>query len=174
MRNRQSVRGITIVLFLVISTLGCSKRQLGLPRVPLSSTSPDGRFVAQVHNHLSVDPPDQSIWIGSPHGTLRQIEHLGPDSDWCNTIVWSADSSTVAYLIQDARLRVVRAGSSATVFNNWIVERRGEYPPQLQVKDLTLSPDGKEATYRACQRSNGECSNLQTIDVSGEANGAPA
>jgi hypothetical protein len=37
---------------------------------------------------------------------------LGPDSDWCDTAVWSGDSATVAFLVQHARRVLVDAKSA--------------------------------------------------------------
>ena len=124
---------------------------LGLPRVPLSVMSPDGAAEAFVRNHPNIDPPSQSVWlrVGS---TTRLLQNLGPDSDWCNTIVWSGDSSTVGYLVQDARLLTADRASGRIVSEKWLTDWRGEYPPYRVVLDLTLSADGREARFRDCAR----------------------
>ena len=165
------MRKATVVLLVVIG-LACSKAQLGLPRTPHSQESPNGSFIAFVRNHISVDPPSQSIWVGEVGGPPERVEKLFEDMDWCSTIVWSADSSTVAFVIRRGRLRVVDAASGKTVFNDWVVEWRGEYPPHNRIDDLTLSNDGKTARFRACHRYDG-CSEFETIDITGSDLGIP-
>lgn len=149
-----SIRRATAAALLAAWSLvvaGCDKELLGLPRVPLSVVSPDGGAVALVRNHPNIDPPAQSIWleIGSDRKLLRR---LGPDSDWCNTIVWSSDGSTVAFLVQDARILVADRHSRRIVSEKWLTEWKGEYPPYRIVEGLTLSADGREAIFRDCER----------------------
>ena len=136
---------ILAILLAVCSLVvaGCGKE--------LSVVSPDGGSVAFVRNHPVIDPPAQSIWlqIGPDAKLLRR---LGPDSDWCNTIVWSSDSSTVAFLVQDARLLVADRHSRRIVSERWLTEWNGEYPPYRIVESLTLSADGREAVFRDCNR----------------------
>lgn len=130
----------------------CNAEQLGLPRYALIAGSPDGAARAFVRNHPGIDPPTQSIWIAEGDAETR-LARLGPDSDWCNTVVWSADGSTVAFLIQDARLITADRASRRIVSEKWLTEWKGEYPPYRAVVGLTLSPDGREARYTDCARS---------------------
>jgi hypothetical protein len=155
-----------IIFLLSITCLACSEENLGIPRTPLAQESPDGHFVAFVRNHLSIDPPNQSIWVGKVGGPMTRVEKLFEDMDWCSTIAWSADSSTVAFVIRRGRLRVVDAASGNSMFNDWVVEWHGEYPTNNNIEDLTLSSDGKAARFRVCHRNDG-CSDFMTIDISG-------
>lgn len=148
---------------LVLISMSCSKANFGLPRIPLSSPSPDGRFIALVRNHVDIDPPNQSIWVGEVGAKPTLIERLAPDMDYCSTIEWSADSSTVAFVVRNGRLRVVDAASGETLFNEWVVEWSGEYPPAIRIKDLRLANDGRSASFRGC-RKNRECSELRTVE----------
>jgi hypothetical protein len=77
---------------------------------------------------------------------------LGPDSDWCNLVVWSPDSSTVAFLIQDARLITVDAASQMVISYKWLTAWQGEYPPYQMAVSLTLDARGTEARFRICDR----------------------
>jgi hypothetical protein len=56
--------------------LDCSGSQLGFPRVPVRAVSPDGRHVAFVRNHPSVDPPDQTLWLGDANGDAKEVARL--------------------------------------------------------------------------------------------------
>ncbi len=73
----------------------CGREVLGLPRASISVASPDQSAVAFVRNHPTIDPPAQSLWLRDEHGET-QLRQLAPDFDWCNTIVWSGDGTTVA------------------------------------------------------------------------------
>ena len=136
----------------VVWTSACSAEQLGFPRTPVSASSPDGRHLAFVRNHPNPDPPSQTIWLGHHGERSRQIQELGPDSDWCNRIVWSDDSSTVAYLVQDARLITVDAATDRIVSEIWLAPN-DSYPPQRMVVDLSLNATGSEARFRTCRRN---------------------
>src|SRR5436190_21670515 len=126
MRNRdRTVTFATLVCALL--AVGCA------PPPDWIVTSPDGHHRAVVRNHWTIDPPDQSIRLDD-----RQIKRLAGDQDWCNKIVWSHDSSTVAYLVQDARLIAVAAGSGKIVADRWLVDHR-DYPPREMACQLALS-----------------------------------
>ena len=143
----------TFAIALSVMAGGCvTAEQWGLPQTPVSATSPDGRHVAFVRNHVNFDPPSQTIWLRSGGGAARQLQQLGPDSDWCNTIIWSADSSTAAFLVQDARLITIDATSQQIVSEKWLTPWKGEYPPYQMVVDLSLDSRGTEARFRLCER----------------------
>jgi len=139
-------------LALLLATSACSREQLGLPRVALEVASPDGRKVASVRNHPEIDPPNQSLWLKRADGERVEVAKLGADQDWCKTIVWSADSSRVGYLVQDARLVVADSASGEVVFDRWLVPEPRAYPTQEEATKLRLSADGSEATFRRCTR----------------------
>ncbi len=136
---------------LALSVAGCAAQQCGWPRFPVSVASPDGRHVAFVQNHPDIDPPNQSIWVQTGNNS-KQIQQLGPDSDWCDTIVWSADSSTVSYLIQNARLITVDAASQRIVSDQWLTAQ-DSYPPLRMVINLSINMDGSEARFQSCWRN---------------------
>jgi hypothetical protein len=77
---------------------------------------------------------------------------LAPDADWCNVIVWSPDSSTVSFLVQDTRLITADARSARVISVKRLTDWQGEYPPYRIVRHLTLSADGHEARFQDCQR----------------------
>jgi hypothetical protein len=116
--------------------------------------SPDGAFRVSVRNHRSFDPPDRSLWLQPRAGEDRLIRRLGGDGDWCRTIVWSADSSTVAFLVQDARIVVVHAATGMVLAEHWLVDPNGN-PTERTARSLRLSPDGRHASYRDCRRPGG-------------------
>ena len=91
-----------LVAGLAAAAMACEAAQFGWPPVPLRVPSPDGRVVAFVKNHPDFDPPNQSLWLQTSNGAATQLTRLAPDADWCNLIVWSADSRRVAFLVSDA------------------------------------------------------------------------
>lgn len=129
----------------------CRARDFGLPRVPFSETSPDGRAVAFVRNHMTIDPPAQSIWLREGTKTTK-LRRLADDMDWCNVIRWSADGSTVVFLIQDARLLVVDRTSARIVGDTWLMKSDG-YPTTRIAANLRVSPDGRSVEFGDCARS---------------------
>ena len=169
-----------LVFIPLLAMMGnCSAQQCGFPRFPVSATSPNGTHVAFVQNHPDIDPPSQSIWLRTTNASATQIRRLGPDSDWCNTVVWSADSSTVSFLIQDARLIAIDARSERIISDKWLVPQDA-YPPLRMVTNLSLSSDGSEATFQSCWRNMNRrdrpnyvhdafgCSEMQNVRIRGE------
>jgi len=135
------------------AALACEAAQLGWPPVPVRVPSPDGRLVAFVRNHRSVDPPNQSLWLQASNGAATELTRLAPDADWCNLIVWSADSRRVAFLISDAVIHVYDGQSHAKVFSGFVGRRSWDQPPRYTLRDLALSPDGASVTFRECEHT---------------------
>jgi len=145
MRNRD--RTVTL------ATLVCALLAIGCAPPPDKVVaSPDGHHRAVVRNHWTIDPPDQSIRLDD-----RLVKRLAGDQDWCNKIVWSRDSSTAAYLVQDARLIAVAADSGKIIADRWLVDH-SDYPPREMACQLALSNDGRTVTYMACERRGPRCS----------------
>lgn len=123
----------------------------GCGRAHISVASPDGHVVARVLSHPSIDPPNQSLWLGLVGGSARQLRHLSEDQDWCNEVHWSADSPTVAFLIQDARL-LAFTRSGQLLADRWLVDHRG-YPPREVARHFALSSDGSSVSFQPCLRN---------------------
>ncbi|HPS78558.1 MAG TPA: hypothetical protein PLS53_10430 [Thermoanaerobaculaceae bacterium] len=153
---------LSALLLVALSVAGCKPITLGLPRVHVSATSPDGRFTATVRNHPAIDPPDQSLWLGPTGGSARMLCRLSADQDWCDTIVWARDGSLVGFLIQDARLLVACPSTGQVVFDTWLVDRSDGYPPARKVAEVGFLPDGSGVAFRPCPRLGGDCGALQT------------
>ena len=143
---------VFLVAVLIALTLRCTRQGPDLI-VP----SPDGTRTASVHNHWSIDPPSQTLWLDE-----TRVATLGEDMDWCNTVVWSRDGSTVAYLVQDAELIVVDADIGRRTSSQWLVEQDG-YPTTREVRNLTI--DGTIARYRSCVRGSRSCSEVLEASI---------
>jgi hypothetical protein len=141
---------VSRVIFSLIAvftlTVACDRRQWGFPRTEVSVPSPDGRHVAFVKNHPEFDPPNQSLWVDGV-----QLKHLAADQDWCHTIVWSSDSSKVAFLVQDLQLVTVDVKRARIASASWLAEPGG-YPPRFVAREVALSSEGQQATFRVCER----------------------
>lgn len=171
-RRRGSSREAIGALVLLFSMAACTKEQLGLPGTPVTAKSPDGRHIAFVRNHPSLDPPAQSLWLSTRGRASQRLRSLGEDRDWCRTIVWSADSSTVSYLVHDSRLITVDAEAGRIVSEKWLTGASGEILADRVVADLSLSDNGREARFRICRRNPArsgrddppaDCGDLRTL-----------
>lgn len=138
---------------LAAAALACDAAQLGWPRMPLRVPSPDGRFVAFVRNHPDLDPPNQSLWLQAANGRATELTRLAPDADWCDFIVWSADSHRVGFLVSGAIVHVYDAQSHAQVFSGFVGRRSWDQPPRYTLRDLALSNDGASVTFRECEHT---------------------
>jgi len=136
--------------FILLSAVALVATGCGRTSTHISAASPDGRVIARVLSHPSIDPPDQSLWLGPVGATSRQLRHLAPDQDWCNEVHWSADSSTVAFLVQDAWL-LAFTRSGQLLADQWLVDHR-DYPPRQVARRFALSPDGSSASFQPCLR----------------------
>lgn len=150
-------------ILLTLTMTGCKPATLGLPRVHASSTSPDGRFIAVVRNHPTLDPPDQSLWLEPAGGPARMVQRLSADQDWCDTIVWAPDSSLVGFLIQDARLVVVRPESGRITFDALLLDSSSACPPPQKATELAFLPDLSSIAFRPCPRKGDDCGDLTTV-----------
>src|SRR5262245_38041060 len=83
---------------------GCQLAHDLLPRTHTTSRSPDGRYVAFVHQGLNPDPPDDHLYLGPVGQPARYLRALAPDADWSRAIVWSPDSRKVGFVINEQRL----------------------------------------------------------------------
>ena len=75
----------------------------------------------------------------APRASLPRLARLAPDADWCNLIVWSADSKRVAFLVSDAIVYVYDSQSNARVFAGFVGRRSWDAPPRYTLRDLALS-----------------------------------
>lgn len=142
--------GVLPVLLLFVAS--CSQTQLGLPRVAVQATSPDGQYAAFVRNHPSPDPPDQSLWLGRAGGSPTRLVRLSPDAQWSDEIVWSEDSRRVAFVINDAVVQVYEAEDGRRVFSGFVGRPSGDYPPRYILEQVKLSRDGRAISFIECER----------------------
>ena len=165
------MRSLILLTALALTTSGCTRTHLSVP-------SPDGTHVARVLSRPSIDPPAQSLWLGPVDGKAAELLRLAPDQDWCNAVSWSADGSTVAFLVQDARV-IAFSSSGQLLVDRWLVEHQS-YPSREIARAFSLSADGSQASFTPCLRHPGHssggspCSPVRTIAVraSGRAGAA--
>lgn len=145
-------RGGEFLAVLVVFGASCSQAQLGLPRIVAQATSPDGQHIAFVRNHPSLDPPDQSLWLGPADRAPKQLVKLSPDSMWSDEIVWSADSQRVAFVINDAIVYVYETAEARRVFSGFVGRPSSDYPPRYILEQVELSGDGRAISFVECER----------------------
>jgi hypothetical protein len=150
---KRSLFLIVSILLLVMPMPGCSRLQWGFPRIALEVPSPDGRFIAYVRNHPSLDPFEQSLWVETKDGRSVQVALVPPDAWWCNQIAWSGDSRRVAFVVANAVVQVYEAPSGAKVFSGFVGRRSWDTPPRYVLRDVSLSKDGASIAFRECDRT---------------------
>jgi hypothetical protein len=132
---------LSITLAAIVVTSGCRLAHDLLPRTHTTSTSPDGRYYAFVRQHLNVDPPDDHIYLGTAGRSARRIMSLAPDADWCRAILWTPDSRTVAFLINEQRLALFDTRTLSQIATVTLVDADG-YPGSQEARDVSLANDG--------------------------------
>lgn len=135
---------------LVLSACGEMRRDF-LPRTHTISTSPDGRWTAWVRQGFSIDPPDDHLFLKGPNGRVTKLMDLAPDADWCRTIIWTADSVRVGFLITDNRLSVFDVPSHEHVSEVVLVKVDG-YPGSEAVRNLAFTDSGRAVTFERTER----------------------
>jgi len=163
-------RGLTLkfagIAVLLMCVAGCTRDQLGLPRIAAEELSPDGSHLAWVKNHLSFDPPAQSLWIRDVRtNEPRRVLLLAEDQDWCDTIVWAADSSAVVFLVQNARAIIYDPQSDRILVDQWLVAHDGSYPSTMCARALSFGVDNRTLIFRECDRKGEGCSDWITLSL---------
>lgn len=158
----------TLSTFVLVLAGGCFAEQLEMPGVAAQWRSPNGRYVAEVRNHFSVDPPEQSLWIGAVGGEMYRIQTVASDTDpSVERVAWSGDSALAVYVDALAEIVVVDAGSGRTLARHAIVARNaGE-----AVRALELDPRGAHASFRVCRDGLRRCSESRRIPLTTDVAG---
>jgi hypothetical protein len=112
-----------------------------LPRTHTSSRSPDGRYLAFVHQGLNPDPPDDHLYLGPVGQPARYLRALAPDADWSRAIVWSPDSRTVGFVINEQRLALFDTATAREIARLTLVRADG-YPGSEEARGISIGNDG--------------------------------
>ena len=151
---------------MLLCTGGCTRQQLGFPRIAAEELSPNGYHLAWVKNHLSFDPPAQSLWIRDLRtNEARRVLLLSEDQDWCDTIVWAADSTAVVFLVQDVRAVVFDSQAGRILADEWLVTRDGSYPSTKCARAVSFGTDSRTLIFRECYRKGEGCSDWITLTL---------
>jgi hypothetical protein len=134
--------------------LGCTAEQLGLPRLELTIISPDKQSIVEVHNDPSIDPPQQSLWIGRRGGELQKVTDVSCDGPkWRGPSAWSHDGKLFAFAIVDRDVYVVEAETGA-------IRVEGESPgggARHEIRSLSFNPSTTMLTIEVCDRVSRDC-----------------
>jgi hypothetical protein len=142
-RGTATIRAAALCVCLgaLLAGSGCRLAQDLLPRTHTTSTSPDGRYYAFVRQHLNPDPPDDHLYIAARPGAPRHVMALAPDADWCRTILWTPDSRTVGFLINEQRLALFDVRRMALISTVTLVKADG-YPGSEEARHVSIANDG--------------------------------
>ena len=139
-------------LSLVVATCGCRVGQDFLPRTHTTSVSPNGRHTAFVRQALNIDPPDDHLYLSVSGGPVRHLMDLPADADWCKTIIWTADSRKVGFLIDDERLAVFDA-ETATLEALLVLVGSGVYGGMQEARAVSFNHDGTQVSFERFDRA---------------------
>jgi hypothetical protein len=128
-------------LVALLAMAGCQLARDLLPRTHTSSRSPDGRYAAFVHQALNPDPPDDHLYLGPVGQSARYLRALAPDADWCRAIVWSPDSRTVGFVINEQRLALFDTSTAREIAIPTLVKADG-YPGSEEARAISIANDG--------------------------------
>jgi hypothetical protein len=131
---------------------GCQLAHDLLPRTHTTAASPDGRSTAFVRQALNSDPPDDHLYLVDRGGSARRLLDLAPDADWCRTIVWTPDSRSVGFLINDQRLTIFDRETTELVAMVVLVKADG-YPGTQEARQVVFSRDGTTLTFERVDRA---------------------
>jgi hypothetical protein len=157
------------IVVLLIFAGGCSRQQLGLPRIAAVQLSPNGNHRAWVKNHLSFDPPAQSLWVRDLRtNEAKRVLLLAEDQDWCRTIEWAADGSALVFVVQDARAVVYDVESDRVLADAWLVSHES-YPTKTYADAVSFGALGQSLVFRECHRNGNHCSDWITFELTANA-----
>lgn len=139
-----------VIAAVLLSACGEMRRDF-LPRTHTVSTSPDGNAQAWVRQGFSIDPPDDHLFLKHPGGAITKLLDLAPDADWCHTIIWTRDSTRVAFLITENRLSVFDTASAEHLAEMVLVSIDG-YPGSEAVGNIAFTHDGRAVTFQRIAR----------------------
>jgi hypothetical protein len=126
----------------------------GRGKVALEEAAPVGGGLAQVRDHMSIDPPRQTLWISdSGPASLKRVFKLGEDTHGCSRIVWRPDGRRVGFLINDVELHLYDL--QGTLTDSLPLVEVGGYPGTREARDLAWQ-DGV-IDYLDCARGSDDC-----------------
>jgi hypothetical protein len=141
----------------MVAWLVCAGCIAERPRVELTIPSPDRRFVVELHNEPTIDPPQQSLRIGRSGGDLHRVKTVSSDGPrWRGPSAWSEDSRRFAFAVVDRDVYVVDAETGAIV-------AEGEGPgggATHEIRSLSFNAAGTVLTVEVCDRQSRVCSEL--------------
>jgi len=122
-----------------------------LPVTHTLARSPDGRHTASVYRAFSIDPPDDHLYLSSDGRRETELMALAPDMDWCQTIVWAADSRHVGFLINEQRLAVFDAATGEHTAMLVLVPDTMAWGP-IAARDVRFEAGGTRVSFERFER----------------------
>ena len=129
-----------LALVTLLAVGGCKVANDLLPRTHTTSQSPDGRYVAFVYQALNPDPPDDHLYLRPVGQSARYLRSLAPDADWSRAIVWSPDSRTVGFVINEQRVALFDTATARELARLTLVKADG-YPGTEEARAVSIGND---------------------------------
>jgi len=93
--------------------------------------------VAFVRQALNLDPPDDHLYLGPVGQPARYLRALAPDADWSRAIVWSPDSRTVGFVINEQRLALFDTATANEIAILTLIKADG-YPGSEEARAISI------------------------------------
>jgi len=156
---------LSLAIVASVSLSACAEmRRDFLPKTHTVSTSPDGRSTAWVRQGFSIDPPDDHLFLKGPDGRTHKLRDLAPDADWCRTIIWTADSARVGFLITDNRLSIFDARTREHLAEVTLVKIDG-YPGSEAARNIAFTDSGRAVTFERTDRKTQRLLSRETLTL---------
>lgn len=150
---------------------GCSAEDLGYPRVASASQSPNLRYTVEIRNHPTIDPPEQSLWIGETNGRLRYVAGVASDTVWGGPVAWSQDSSLFAFVVA-SKIVVVEPSTGAVRLEQWLIPREDHVSrSRNEIRYIGFAQDSSAVVAQICTRQTPRCLKPTAIPVPASGTG---
>ena len=118
--------------------------------------SPSKNAVAYILEGRCAQGRCQSLWIGPDTKRAKMVQALSGPSEEADEIVWTADGSKVAFIVNGYQLRMFEAATGKSLGALDIIDPDG-FPSSRVARGVTFSSNGAAITYDDCPRDHSGC-----------------
>jgi hypothetical protein len=138
---------IAMLLILALAVTSCEL----VPGTHTSSVSPDGRSTAYVRQGLSIDPPEDHLFLKTGDAAAKELMVLGPDMDWSRAIAWSPDSRTVGFVVNEQQLAFFDVATGEHLAMLDLIGGGGQSSPGA-VRAVSIDNDRRSVSFERYER----------------------
>lgn len=156
MRYSKSIKIMAMVLsYVVIGAAGFFAGWAGASaRTVVWLESPDGDLAAWVEEGVALDPPAQSLWVGTPDGTTAtKLAQLAEDQEWSNQIFWDAGGRRVGFVVAGQRAEIFDARKARIIDTVTLVPASAD----KEARNVEFVAGGDQLQFLECRRGSAQC-----------------